>query len=67
MVLAVYRSGDSGLKNLEKKNHGVGSNDHVSLSKGEYHETMVLNKRPINGIVMLTMIAGEKKQVIKVS
>ena len=28
MVLAVYRSGDSGLKNLEKKNHGVGSNDY---------------------------------------
>ena len=40
---------------------------HVSLSKGEYHETMVLNRRPLNGIVMLTMIAGEKKQVIKVS
>lgn len=45
----------------------LGHLTHVSLSKGEYHETMTLNKRPINGVVMLTMIAGEKKQVIKVS
>lgn len=40
---------------------------HISLSKGEYHETMVLERRPINGIVMLTMITGNQKQVIKVS
>jgi hypothetical protein len=41
--------------------------NHVSLSKGEYHENMILDKRPINNIVMLTVIAGDKKQVIKVS
>lgn len=40
---------------------------HISLNKGEYHETMILDKRPINNIVMLTMIVGDKKQVIKVS
>lgn len=40
---------------------------HISLTKGEYHETMVLERRPINNIVMLTMIAGDQKQVIKVS
>ena len=40
---------------------------HISLTKGEYHETMVLERRPINGIVMLTMIVGDKKQVVKVS
>ena len=41
--------------------------NHVALSKGEYHENMILDKRPINNIVMLTVIAGDKKQVIKVS
>lgn len=40
---------------------------HTSISKGEYHETMALDRRPINGVVMLAMIAGEKKQVVKVS
>ena len=40
---------------------------HISLAKGEYHETMVLERRPISGIVMLTMMAGDKKQVVKVS
>lgn len=45
----------------------LGCLTHVSLSKGEHHETMVLKNRPINSVVMLTMIAGEKKQVIKVS
>lgn len=45
----------------------LGSIPHITLSQGEYHETMTLKDRPINGIVMLTMIAGEKKQVIKVS
>ena len=40
---------------------------HTSLSKGEYHETMVLKKRPVNGIVMLTMVAGGRKEVVKVS
>ena len=45
----------------------LGCVTHMSLSEGEYHETMVLDKRPINNIVMLTMIAGDQKQVIKVS
>lgn len=45
----------------------LGSVTHVSLGKGEYHETMVLDRRPINGVVMLTMVAGDRKQVIKVS
>ena len=45
----------------------LGCVTHLSLSEGEYHETMVLDKRPINNVVMLTMIAGDKKQVIKVS
>lgn len=45
----------------------LGCITHLSLSEGEYHETMVLDKRPINNVVMLTMIAGDKKQVIKVS
>lgn len=45
----------------------LGCVTHLSLSEGEYHETMVLDKRPINNIVMLTMIAGDQKQVIKVS
>lgn len=40
---------------------------HISLSEGEYHERMILDKRPINNIVMLTIIAGDKKQVVKVS
>ena len=45
----------------------LGCITHLSLSEGEYHETMVLDKRPINNVVMLSMIAGDKKQVIKVS
>lgn len=45
----------------------LGSITHASLSQGEHHETMVLNNRPINSIVMLTMVAGDRKQVIKVS
>ena len=45
----------------------LGSIVHSSLSQGEHHETMVLNNRPINSIVMLTMLAGDRKQVIKVS
>lgn len=40
---------------------------HASLSKGDHHETMALEKRPVNGIVMLTMVAGDRKQVVKVS
>lgn len=44
----------------------LGSITHVSLSHGEYHETMVLNERPINSIVMLTMVAGNRRDVIKV-
>jgi hypothetical protein len=45
----------------------LGCVGHASIGKGEYHETMALDRRPINGVVMLAMIAGEKKQVIKVS
>ena len=45
----------------------LGSITHASLSQGEHHETMFLNNRPINSIVMLTMLAGDRKQVIKVS
>lgn len=45
----------------------LGSVTHLSLSPGEYHETMILDRRPINNVVMLTMIAGEKRQSIKVS
>ena len=45
----------------------LGSITHVSLSKGEHHEKMVLKNRPINGVVMLAMIAGDSKQVVKVS
>jgi len=40
---------------------------HASLNKGEYHEMMVLKSQPVNGIVMLTMVAGDRKDVIKVS
>lgn len=45
----------------------LGSVTHVSLVKGEHHETLVLDRRPINGVVMLAMIVGDQKQVIKVS
>jgi hypothetical protein len=45
----------------------LGSITHVSLGKGEHHETMLLRNRPVNGVVMLTMIAGDKRKVIKVS
>ena len=45
----------------------LGSITHASLCQGEHHETMFLNNRPINSIVMLTIIAGDRKQVIKVS
>ena len=45
----------------------LGSITHVSLGKGEHHETMSLKNRPVNGVVMLAMIAGDKRQVIKVS
>jgi hypothetical protein len=45
----------------------LGHVTHLTLSTGEYHETMVLERRPINGIVMLTMITGDKKQVVKIN
>ena len=45
----------------------LGSIPHISLSKGEYHETMSLKERPINGVVMLTIVVGDRKQVVKVS
>lgn len=45
----------------------LGSIPHISLSKGEYHETMYLKERPINGVVMLTIVVGDRKQVVKVS
>ena len=44
----------------------LGSITHTSLSNGEHHETMVLKNRPINGIVMLTMVVGDRQEVIKV-
>lgn len=45
----------------------LGSVAYASLGKGEYHKTMILDRHPINSVVMLTMIAGDKKQVVKVS
>lgn len=45
----------------------LGSVTYVSLGKGEYHKTMILDRHPINSVVMLAMIAGDKKQVVKVS
>ena len=45
----------------------LGKVTHISLTKGDYHETMVLERYPLNGIVLLTMIAGDKKKVVKVS
>lgn len=45
----------------------LGSIPHISLSMGEYHETMSLKDRPINGVVMLTIVVGDRKQVVKVS
>lgn len=44
----------------------LGSITHVSLAEGEYCETLVLENRPINSIVMLIMVAGDMKQVVKV-
>ena len=44
----------------------LGSITRVSLSEGEHHETMVLKNRPINSIVMLTMVVGDRQEVIKV-
>lgn len=44
----------------------LGSITHISLSKGEHHETMVLKNRPLNSIVMLTMVVGDRQEVIKV-
>ena len=45
----------------------LGCITHVSLGKGEYYKTMSLDRRPINSVVMLEMIAGDKRQVVKVS
>lgn len=45
----------------------LGNVTHLTLTTGEYHETMVLERRPINGIVMLTMVVGDKKLAVKVS
>ena len=45
----------------------LGSMAHISLDKGEYHETMALKDRPVNGVMMLTMVVGDKKQTVKVS
>lgn len=44
----------------------LGSITHVSLGKGEHRETMALINRPISSVVMLTMIAGDRQEVIKV-
>ena len=44
----------------------LGCVTHLSLSEGEHHETMVLKNRPINSIVMLTMVVGNRQEVTKV-
>lgn len=44
----------------------LGCVTHLSLSEGEHHETMVLKNRPINSIVMLTMVVGNRQEVHKV-
>jgi hypothetical protein len=44
----------------------LGCVTHLSLSEGEHHETMILKNRPINSIVMLTMVVGDRQEVIKV-
>ena len=44
----------------------LGCVSHLSLSEGEHHETMVLKNRPINSIVMLTMVVGNRQEVLKV-
>lgn len=44
----------------------LGCVTHLSLSEGEHHETMVLKNRPINSIVMLTMVVGDRQEVLKV-
>ena len=44
----------------------LGCVTHLSLSEGEHHETMVLKNRPINSIVMLTMVVGNRQEVLKV-
>lgn len=38
-----------------------------SITEGEHHGTLILNSRPINNIVMLTVIADGMQQVVKVS
>lgn len=44
----------------------LGHISHASLNKGEHHEKMLIKRRPVNGIVMLTMVAGNMQQVVKV-
>lgn len=44
----------------------LGCVTHLSLSEGEHHETMVLKNRPINSIIMLTMVVGDRQEVLKV-
>lgn len=44
----------------------LGCVTHLSLSEGEHHEKMVLKNRPINSIVMLTMVVGNRQEVTKV-
>ena len=44
----------------------LGTKSHVSLSTGEHNETMLLDKRPINNIVMLVMVAADRQFVVKV-
>ncbi len=38
-----------------------------SIAEGEHHATLILKNRPINNIVMLTVIADGMQQVVKVS
>lgn len=44
----------------------LGQLTHATLKEGERHETMILSNRPLNSIVMLKMVAGNKQRVVKV-
>lgn len=44
----------------------LGSVVHTSIDEGKHQETLALNNRPIDGIIMLTMVTGNAKQVVKV-
>lgn len=44
----------------------LGSVVHKSLGEGEYSETLLLTSHPIGEIVMLSMVVGDDRQVVKV-